>query len=188
MTSSKNGNSNLSVKESPKHHHMKPIKIPSENLISTASMSSSKTSNLHYKSKSRNSTANNHNNLNNNNNLTSNGTETKEKTSINQVSTNSNLSKVKRVSDTSHIKDSKIRRDAKGNPIVKGRKKHRVSFKDVLDKNADLVEVVEIESFKDYNAEELSIVEDKNATFGNQSNTRNGCSGNDNTSCTCIVF
>lgn len=177
MTSTKNGNSYAPVKESPKNHHLKPIKIPSENLVATSSMSSSKNSNLLHKVKSRNSVAVNYPSA----NVLLNGTDNKEKLGFSHFNSNSYLSKVRRVSDISQIKDNKIRRDAKGNVIVKGRKKHRISFKDILNKNANLVDVVDIESYKEYNAKELSILEEKQGTINNMNI-------NDNTSCACIVF
>jgi len=180
MTSTKNGNSNSGVKESPKTHFKPPIKIASENLIATSTMSSSKTSNFLYKAKQRNSAANNIANP----NPRVNGTDNREKLSVSQLNNNSNLSKVKRVSDISQIKDVKFRRDAKGIPIIKGRKKHRISFIDIQDKNANLVDIVEIESFKEYNARELTILEEKQTTL-NGNLTRNS---NDNTSCACIIF
>ncbi len=195
MTSTKNGNSSCLVKQSPKIN-VKPIKIPSENLISTQTISISSptknSNNSHFKSfKTRNSPAIN---IPNNYLIISNGNDNKEykdKSGFNKNSSSkSNLTnKPKRTSEPYQIKDSKTRRDAKGNPIIKGRKKHAISFKDLLDKNADLVEVVDVESFKEYNAKELSFADDKHASLTNLNNSSiNNGKSSDNTSCACIVY
>ena len=67
--------------------------------------------------------------------------------------------------------EKKIRKDAKGNPIVKGNKNYKVTFKDLISKEK-LVQYVEIEDHKKYNFANSHMSEPEN----------------DNVSCTCVIF
>lgn len=91
-----------------------------------------------------------------------------------------NQDKVKMKTNASSIQLSNIkcRRDARGTPILKGRKKHRIAFRDYLDGNGKLFEVFKIQSYKEYNAQHIEV----NLHMKNNNNK------DDNTSCACIVF
>lgn len=82
-----------------------------------------------------------------------------------------------RVSDqeTEENSTNSIRKDAKGVPIVKGHKKHRVTFRDFISKQS-LIDFINIESFKKDNSIENSTI--------SQEKTEDS----DNTSCTCLIY
>ena len=71
--------------------------------------------------------------------------------------------------------NKELRRDAKGHPIIKGSKKFKVTFKDLISKE-NLVEYVIIEDYKKYHNETFSI---RQSTNGDK---------DDNTSCACNIF
>jgi hypothetical protein len=77
-----------------------------------------------------------------------------------------------------NLKESKtftkenIRKDARGYPIVKGNKKYKVTFKDLISKE-NLVNYIDIEKF--------------NKSFEKQSQISD-FDKKDNTSCACIIF
>jgi len=178
-----NSNKNANTLLTPKENHCKSINLPNEILKPTNTLSSNKTPNIILnKTKTRMSIASTSNNNNNISYIPINGTENNNKhiVSNNRIN-NSQHSKNKNKSSTSQLKDLKIRKDAKGVPIIKGKKKHRITFKDALDDVTGLIEEIEIESYKDYNAKELTIIEEKQETIKNKNN-------NDNTSCACAIF
>ena len=49
------------------------------------------------------------------------------------------------------LKVVKVRYDRKGTPIVRRNKAHNISFKDMISAQESLFEIVEVESYKDYN-------------------------------------
>ncbi len=159
-------------------------KRASDKLISIGTLNS-KLSNLNFnKVKTRNSvttsTTNNDNKSIFNNNLLLTSTNEREKTSMNN-NFNNNIQKNKKIDSNNVLKDMKIRKDANGVPIIRGKKRHRVTFKDMIDIKFELIDEVEVESYKDYNAKEISILEESNKKINNDNN-------NDNTSCTCLIF
>ena len=70
------------------------------------------------------------------------------------------------------IAKENIRKDARGYQIVKGNKKYKVTFKDLISKE-NLVNYIEIEDYKKYNITINSHISDTD---------------NDDTSCTCGIF
>ena len=151
-----------------------PSKFNSNNLMTSVSMASNKTSitntnhkdnNLIIKPKAKNIIGNSTTSV----YLMTNPNE-KEKSSLlvnNLLSSNytgsnrNNDSKGKSSALNSQLTNVKCRRDWKGNRILKGKKKHQITFKDFKDSNAKLVEVVKIESYKAYNAKEIDDKEQK---------------------------
>lgn len=87
---------------------------------------------------------------------------------------NSNENKKNNTSDC-HLIKLRCRRDTKGIPILRGRKKHGITFRDNLDKNANLIDVIKVQSYKLYNAQENIFKPEK-------------IRSEDNTSCACWIF
>jgi len=201
-SAAREGNSHIFPKETNKNQNTKKNinqpRLYSDKQITNVSIASNKTSmtynhnNLIVKPKAKDFSGN----LTTNFRLKTNPNE-KEKNSIsvyynnnenfenkyfegNNTNGNNNIinnnGKNKRNSSTKQLNNLTSRRDAKGTPIIKGRKKHQITYKDYLDSKAKLVEVVKIESFKEYNAQDTdSIKQNKN-------------SQDDNTSCACSIF
>jgi prolyl oligopeptidase PreP (S9A serine peptidase family) len=184
-------------KENNINKNTNPAKLKSDNLIISVSMASNNTSttntNLIIKSKQRNQLRKSYSNI----ILLTNPNE-KEKSSISvNNKTNNNLSRINKINNSinnyinnnnnnnyakgkiqsfqTSMPNLKFRRDAKGIPILRGRKKHGITFRDILDKNSKLVDIVKIESYKSFNAQEILIKQDKTIS-------------DDGTSCACSIF
>jgi len=172
-----NGNTILNKKESD---NKKPSKVISNNIVMGYTSDASKNTNFNNinKVKKRDSNAESLNNA-----ILFSTRNDKDKSNITNITNNVVNNKIinsKQIPSSNVLKENRIRKDFKGNPILKGGKKHRISFKDLIGKNNNLVETIEIESYKAFNAFNETIIEDDDK--------KDIKDQNDNTSCSCVIF
>lgn len=189
----KESDMNANLQKNVNHH-----KMNSDNLINNVSIDTDRTSNTNtnviLKAKRRvpggNSSANIFLFANPNekekgsissNNLASNFINNKNSNNafnanMSSFKSNNDIAKRKRNVSAAQMPNFNCRRDAKGTPILKGRKNHKITFRDYLDNDSKLTDVVKIESYKEYNAKEIDSKELKKTGT------------DDNTSCACTIF